>query len=247
MSVCKKLGAIVCGMLCSAVLMAQTSVSLDVGYGNQGYSYMEQEMPAYDGSLPRGQSCYLAPRLGYTWANGVGMGLQLGVGYSSLHYAEGYYDPIVGAWQQSGTTTNDLFSVTASAYLRVRCYAVGSLSLHMELSGSYGMGWGNDIRNERSAIDASYITMRRHTEERSIRARLLPVICYAFGDHVDVDLYLNIMALAFDSTTTDRWPYAVGNMPEVDTPQSTTTEQGFNIGLNALNTSMLTLGFRYNF
>lgn len=228
-------------------LAAQVTMSLDVGYGNKGYDYKWQGLPAYDGRLPRGQSCYLAPRVGYRFSDEVCLGVQLGAGYSSFDYEEGYYDPLSSAWKQTATTNSSMLNAMAKGYLRLRCFGTGNLSLHVELSGAYGMGWGWDTRNEPKALDNSDLTMKRRQTERSLCAQVVPVANYAVSDHWGVDLYLNLAALTFVSTTVEKWPYGVAGVATADQPETETTTQTFDIGLNALNTSLLTIGFGYTF
>ncbi len=243
----KRLLFLVTYLLVFVLAQAQLALSVDVGYGNQGYSYRWQGLPAYDGSLPRGQNCYLAPRVGYQFGDEVSIGLQLGAGYSDFDYEEGYYDPLSSAWQRSATTNSSMLNATAKGYLRLRLFGTSSLSLHVELSGAYGMGWGWETRVESKATADMDLRMKRHRTERSICAQVVPVAYYALNDHWGVDLYLNLAALTFVSTTVEKWPFGVMGMETAQQPESETTTQTFDIGVNALNTRLLTIGFGYRF
>ena len=243
----KRTSVIVCLLLVSSLLRAQVTLSVDLGYSNKGYSYQMQGIPAYNGLLPSGQACYFAPRVGYTFRGEVGIGMQLGVGYSSYDYVDGYYDPEAHGWQQSALTNSSLLAATAKAYMRLRFAEVGAFSFHVELSASYSHGWGTDSRMEYRASDAWKVEMVRRQRLQFLSAQAVPVINYAFGKHVSADLYLNLAALTFSSTTTALWPYGIKNVATTEEPETETTTQEFVVGINALNTNVLTIGFNYTF
>lgn len=229
------------------LLHAQVYLSLDMGYGNKGYGYSEQGVPAYDGSLPKGQSCYIAPEVGYAFNDYVAMGLQLGMDYSAFNYAEGFYDPIEATWQRSATLNSRILTAVARGYLRLCCFTTGNWSLHAEIACSYSMGWGWDTRNEIRALNDTEMRMKRDRTDRSFGVEVVPVASYAISHHVGVDFYLNLASLNFISTTTTLWPYNVGGMAASKKPESETTTQDFNVGINTLNTNLLTIGFYYMF
>lgn len=234
-------------LLVFGLLRAQVNVGLDVGYGNKGYSYTKQGLGAYNKDLPKGQSAYLAPRVGYVWGEVVSVGVQLGAEYSSFDYADGYYDPIGLSWLQSAATNETMFTASARAYLRLRCAGSGRLSLHVEISGIYSLGWGKDTKTEYRSTDGWDVTMFSRLYERQLCAQVLPVINYAFNNHVSMDVYLNLAAVTFASTTTTQWPYVVKDMAAWGDPESVTSQQEFNAGFNSLNASLLTVGFGYTF
>ena len=243
----KKFLTLGCMLAVASILSAQVNLSLDVGYGNRDYDYSVQGLSAYDSSLPRGQSVYFAPRVGYTFERGVGIGVQLGVGYSHYQYLDGFYDPTAQEWRQSAEVDATLLTTSARAYLRVQCVEVGRLTLHVEVSGSYSLGWGYDERTEVRVNDYWKVEMVRNLTERAFYAQAVPVFNYALGKHFGVDLYLNLAALTFSSTTTAQWPYVIKNTDPVEAPETKTTIRDFNVGVNALNTRLLTLGFCYTF
>ena len=236
-----------CMLVAAAIASAQVNLSLDVGYGNRDYDYTAQGLSAYDGGLPRGQSVFIAPRVGYSFGSGVGIGVQLGVGYSSYQYLDGFFDPTAQEWRQSAEVDATLLTSSAKAYLRVRCVDAGRLSLHVEVSGSYSLGWGKDARTEVRVNDYWKVEMVRSLTERAFYAQAVPVFNYVLGKHFGVDLYLNLAALTFSSTTTEQWPYVIKNTEPGEAPETKTTVRDFNVGLNALNTRLLTLGFCYTF
>ena len=226
---------------------AQVNLSMDLGYGNKGYSYSEKGIDAYNGSLPKGQSCYFAPRIGYVLNDEVSMGIRLGVSYSSYDFADGLYDSERLGWQQLSATTQTMLTAKAGAYLRIRCLDAGRLSLHAEIMGSYVMGWGWDQKTEYRATDGWDLKMTSRLAQRSVGVQVVPVANYALGEHVGMDVYLNLAAITFSSTTTSQWPYSIKEYPPVEEPESTTVSQVFDVGVNTLNTSLLTLGFSYTF
>ena len=234
-------------LLVFGLLRAQVNVGLDVGYGNRGYSYTQQGLSAYNKVLPRGQSAYLAPRVGYVWGEAVGIGLQLGAEYSSYDYADGFYDPISLGWQQSAALNETVFKASARAYLRLRCVGSGRLSLHVEVAGIYRLGWGRDTKTEYRATDGWDVAMYSRMYEQQLCAEVLPVINYAFNSHVAMDVYLNLAAVTFGSSTVRQWPYVVKDMVTSGEPESVTNQQLFNVGFNSLNASLLTVGFGYTF
>ena len=231
----------------SSVLLAQVTLSLDLGYSNKGYSYASKGLNAFNGSLPKGQECYLAPRISFALTDGVSLGIQLGAGYSSYDYAEGFYAPTTSGWRQSAAVNQTMLTTSAGAYLRLRCASIDNLSMHIEIAGSYGLGWGWDQRTEYRASDGSDVDMKRRHTEQSLCIQVVPVATYAFSDHVGMDVHLNLAALSFVSTTISQWPYGIKGWPVADAPESKTVEQEFSIGVNALNTSLLTIGFGYTF
>lgn len=231
----------------SWVTMAQVEVSMDLGYGNKGYSYMERGVLAFDGELPKGQEGYFAPKVGFIVSDGVSAGVRLEARYGEYDFAEGYFNPELQGWQQSALTTETMLAVVAGVYLRIRCADRGRLSLHVELMGSYGLGWGQDERTEFKASDSWEVNMTRKTAQRCVNVRVVPVATYALGEHVGVDLYLNLAAISFCTTTLSRWPYRMKDGTTDNDPLSKTVTKVFDIGLNALNTSFLSMGFRYVF
>ena len=239
--------AIGCWLLVSSVLPAQVNLSFDVGYGNRGYRYVEKDINAFDGGLPRGQSCYFAPRIGFVLSDDVTVGVQLGAEYSSYDFVEGFYNTEKLGWQQSATVNQTMLRTSARAFLRLRCLGDGRLSLHVELSGGYGLGWGWDKRTEFRATDGWNLEMQRQVTEQRLCMQVVPVMNYAFSSHVGMDVYLNLVALTFSSTVTEQWPYSIKDYPPVEESESKTTVQEFNVGMNALNTNLLTVGFSYIF
>ncbi len=229
-------------------LAAQVSLSLDMGYGNKGYRYSEQGLGAYDGSLPEGQSCHIVAKAGCLVSDNVALGIQLGIGYSSYNYAQGYYNPTTAAWQRSATLNSRMLTATGGGYMRIRCFTVGHWILHAEIVGAYRMGWGRDISNEVRALNGTEMRITRLSTERALCAQVVPVASYAISHHVGVDFYLNLAALTFTSTTTQLWPYGTGTSSADGTPpERETTAQHFDVGINTLNTSLLTIGFSYTF
>ena len=220
---------------------------MDLGYGNKGYSFMERGLLAFDGELPKGQEGYFAPKLGFAVSDEVSAGVRLGVRYGSYSFAEGYFNPEVHGWQQSALTAETLLAVSAGAYLRIRCVNMGRLGLHIEVMGSYGLGWGQDERTEYKASDSWEVEMTRKTTQRYMNLQVVPVATYALGEHVGVDLYLNLASISFCTTTLLRWPYHMKDGTTDIDPLSKTVTQEFSIGLNAQNTSLLSIGFRYAF
>ena len=239
--------AIGCLLLVSSVTMAQVDLSVDLSYGNKGYSYMERGLHAFNGELPKGQECYLAPRVGFTVSEGVSVGVRLAARYSSYDFAEGYFDPEVYGWQRSALTTETMVAASAGAYLRIRCANMGRLSLHVEVIGSYGLGWGQDVRKEYRAVDGWEMEMTRRAAQRCVSVQVVPVASYTLGDRVSVDWFLNLAAVTFGSTTVSRWPYRIENGIADEDPESKTVTREFAIGLNSLNTSLITMGVRYCF
>ena len=233
--------------LVSAVAWGQAEVSCGLGYGNRGYSYAEKGLEAYDGSLPRGQECYVASRVGW-WSEDVYcVGLRLSASFSDYGFVEGYYDPVAAGWQQSARREVSGLEVSGGAYVRFCLLRSGGVGLYAELSGSYGMGWGWDERTEFSAVDGSELAARRRTTQRGWCAQLLPVFDYALGSHVRVEASLNVVALTVGSRTTVCWPYLAAGGSGGDVPVSETTEQVFDVGVNRHNASVVTLGFTYRF
>lgn len=243
----KKTFVICCLLLVTSVLDAQVYVSFDVGYGNKGYSYVEQGSFAFNGDLPKGWDCYFAPKVGFAVSDEVSVGVQLGAGYSSYEYATGFYDPVQQGWAKSAEVVSDVLSATAKAFLRLRCVGSGRLSLHVEIAGGYGMGWGWDKKTEYRATDSWDIDMKRQMKERRLFAQVVPVANYAFSEHVGLDVYLNLVALTFGSTITERWRYGIKGYAADELPETRTKVQEFQVGVNALNTQLLTVGFNYRF
>lgn len=243
----KRTLVIVCFLWMPVLLRAQMTLSLDLGYGNRGYSYQWQGLSAYNGDLPKGQSCSLAPRVGVRVSEGVEIGLQLGVDYSSDRYTDGFYNPVQSQWQQSATTNVDKLGASARGYVRVLCWRGGSLSLHLEMAAMYGMSWGWEHRNEMRAVELNELLTSRRQRERCMAVQLLPVATYVVSDHVEVDCRINLWALTLGSVTSYQWPFAVDGVATNPLPESTTTQQLFDFGVNALNGRLFTLGFSYVF
>ena len=88
-----------CLLLPASSLLAQVSVSVDVGYGNKGYTYQSKGINAFDGSLPRGHNYYFAPRIGFLVSDGLRMGVQIGASYSSYDYVDGFFDSERLVWK----------------------------------------------------------------------------------------------------------------------------------------------------
>ena len=244
---CKRILLFCVYFLVFAFAWAQVEVSVDLGYSNRGYNYSEKGLEAYDGTLPKGQSCYFAPRVGYWFGEQFGMGVRLGVGYSRDGYVDGYYDPVTVGWRQSARRNCDLLEVSGGMYMRFCCLRSGRLGLYAEVSGGYGWGWGWDMRTEYSAIDGSDLVSRRSTTRRSWSAQVLPVFNYELGKQVGFDVCLNFAALTIGSRTTTCWPFEVAGGGSVDEPVSETTEGVFSVGVNMLNTNVVTLGFVFKF
>lgn len=239
--------AMACLLLPASSLLAQVSVSVDVGYGNKGYTYQSKGINAFDGSLPRGHSYYFAPRIGFLVSDGLRMGVQLGASYSSYDYVDGFFDSERLVWKQSSLLKQTVTTASATAFVRFRCLSEGQLSLHLEVSGTYGLGWGQDNKTEYRITDGSELDMQRQLKQRRLVAQVVPVLCYSFNKHIEMDVYLNLAALSFSNITTKQWPYIIKNYTPAEDSETTNTQQEFNIGVNALNSSSLTVGFGYTF
>ena len=235
-------------LLVLTTLAAQVNLSLDLGYSNKSYRCSVYQAEAYDGSLPKGMSCQIAPRLGFQINDDVAVGIQLGMLFSDYDYTEGFYNSEYEEWQRTATTSNRMIAAMARGYMRIRCFTVGDWSLHAEIAGEYSRGWGRENRSEVRFQSSSEVVRLRHTTSHTFCAQVLPVASYSVSRRVEVDLYLNLAAVTYTSTTTELWPsYTSGSATEEVFPEKTTTTHDFDIGLNSLNTSLISIGFRYVF
>ena len=226
---------------------AQTNLSLDIGYSNTGYSHTFRNEAAFDATLPRGQEARIAPRIGFRFGENLAAGLQIEVAYSSYTFTDGFYNPVNTTWEESATTDETLLSASAGAYLRLRLAQAGRLSLHLELSGSYAIGFGSEIRTETRVGDGNMVRTMRRRQQNTITARLVPVAEYAFNSHISAEARFNLTALAFTATRTLRWPYGTVSHVRGADPESQTDTRQFGIGLNTLHASPVTLGLSYTF
>lgn len=241
-------------LLCVGVAVhAQWGVSANAGFGCSSHSCAEDGLEAFDSALPQGWALDFAPRVAYAFGRRLSAGIDLGLGYSSYRYTDGFYSPLTEAWERSEILHKELYSGAVGLFARLQVRSWGRLALHAELSGRYRMAFGT-VTTTQYAKDAfgemEEVKSRSRVWQQQISWRLVPVVGYllgpADGPHCSVELYLNFVSAAFAHTDTrtfegKRWR-GVGS--EADSQRVT---DDFGIGLRLLDANPLGVGFAYFF
>lgn len=236
-------------MMAFCVAEAQVSVTADLGFSRDGYSFTRSGANAFDNSLPRGWNFSFSPRAGYSLNDDVTVGLQLGVGYSDYTYTDGFFDPLVGTWRQSQVRQVSQLDLSAGAFVRMKAMAWGKLSLHAELLASYGHGFGKVVTTEYEVHTMWDVKVSQRCGTGLFEMLLTPVVNYAFTEHIGMDVYVNLLSLSYSRTRERLYGQTV---PDARTNAdaeivSETVVSHFGVGVNALHTSLITLGVGYKF
>lgn len=245
----KKTSALLLLLCLFAVAKAQLSVSTNLSYNNSNYSYSEKGQAAFDRTLPQGFSLAFAPRVGYTFANHLTLGIDLGFGYSDIAHTDGFYNPNTMEWEQSELQQEVVLDANAGLFVRKRLFAWGSLSLHAEGGIGYGMGFGTHTLtqyayNSWGVLDRVVTSHKVRTGRFALQ--LVPVFNYAFSRHFSMDAYLDFASLVFTSETRTLFGEK-SELSDGSQVYSHTVTNDFNIGVRSLTTRLLTLGFSYTF
>lgn len=243
----KKLLAVVSLVALSIAAHAQWNISADLSFSSTNYSYNRQGLEAFNSNLPSGMKAMFNPHFGYVFNDIFEMGVELGIGNLKYSYADGYYDPIGDAWQQMSADDETMLTFSASLYASFCCARFGRLTLHAEVSAGYGYGFGKLAHTEFHASDNWKITTVADVQRQLLYAEVVPVFRYAFNSHISMDVSLNIVSAAVCRIVDKQWtPYNPDDIYE-SSLESVTTTTDFGVGMNALNTNLLSIGFCYLF
>lgn len=248
----KRFGLIILLLGIGLMAHAQWGISANLSYGTKGYQHTQGGLASFDNTLPKGHEFNFSPRLGFSINGAVELGIDLGIGNSNYTYSNGIYNPNNETYFESPKTTYSLFTYSAGGYLRVRVGDWGKLTLHLEASAGYRYGLGV-ITNVEQRAHPSYgssetITTVKALVINQMYATITPVFNYSLGKHASLDAYLNFASLMFDRTHSCNYSDYYSNRGIEDKYlESETTTHEFNIGLQALTTSLISLGFSYIF
>lgn len=243
----KRLLAIALFVTFSVAVHAQWNVSADVSFSSTSYSYNRQGLDAFNSNLPSGMEAQFNPHIGYAFNGVFEMGVELGIGNLKYSYADGCYDPLVDAWKQMSADDKTMLTFSASLYASFCCVNFGRLTLRAEVAGGYGYGFGKLVHTEFHASDGWEIATAADVQRHLLFAQVVPVFNYAFNNHFSMDVYLNIFSASVNRFVDKQW--APRNTSDIGESmlESVTATTDFGVGMNALNTNLLSLGFRYSF
>ena len=243
----KRLIFIVVALSICCALHAQVGVTADLSFGCDKYSFTRGGVNAFDKTLPQGSSFRFSPRVSYGLKDGVEVGLQLGVGHSVYSYTDGFYDPIAELWRQSQVRKLSQLDLSAGAFVRGQIATFGNLTLHLELLASYGRSYGNVTTTEYDATSMWEVVVSQRCNTGRFDVMVTPVIHYALTEHVGMDAYINALSLSYSRARQTLFGREVPQSYQDPEVSSETVTSHFGVGLNALNTSLITLGVGYSF
>ena len=222
---------------------AQVTLAGNLSFSQTGYSRSE----GFDATLPQGMAFTFAPQVGIQLGERVMTGIRLGISNSIYTYTDGFYDRDQGKWNISSEEDRTLMKAIGALFMRMRCIEWGDLSLHLEFSGGYAYGMGASTKKE-YRTDGTTFKINRKYNLGQIEVKVVPVVSLALSPHAGIDLYADLLSLAYSRTTaTYRLPV---NLTETSVDAGvdyTLTTSGFDAGLHTLTATLLSLGFHYRF
>lgn len=243
----KRLLAITALLTVATLVSAQISVGANLSFSLKGYRYSEQNLQAYNNNLPSGQTFEVAPRIGFAVSDKLVLGADLGYMNNSVAYTNGHYDVLNAAWVSTSTTQTRTHVYSAGLFARYMVHDFGRLSIHAEASAAFAYGSGVERNTQYSANYSEPLVFCRNITDRQLRLQIVPVFVYSFGNRFTMDMYMNFASLAFVHNNQQVSGLYKENS-RFDPPVGTeTATYDFDLGVRTLGTSLLSLGFSYNF
>ena len=246
----RRLFGIILLMFFALTASAQWTLSADLSYSSSNYNYTRGSIPAFNSELPKGHTFAVSPRVGYVLSDIYEAGLQLSYVTDDYEYTHGYYVDDKREWLVDAVTDKSFITFGASAYLRATCCRHGALSACFEFVAGYAFGYGGDYVTSYSASNGREINSRYDKRGSQFSFQVVPVLNYAFNAHISLDAYINALSLCYLRNATTTFCNGIDmdgyDIPDPQVYDKTVTSQ-FDLGLHALNTSLVTLGIGYQF
>ena len=223
---------------------AQVFLSANVSYTRSDYNRSQ----GFDNTMPQGMEAEFAPQAGFCLGEKVKAGIRASATYSQYTYTDGYYDRDNSQWVPSSTDDRTLLTIGGGVFLRFRLVETGSISFHLELSGGYSYGIGASTLVEERATESFPIKTRRDYTLQAIEVKLVPVVTFALSQHTGIDLYADLLTLAYRRhTETHMLPIDLLETSRSAGVDYTLTHSGIETALRTQNARLITLGFYYQF
>lgn len=226
------------------VATAQLSLAGNLSYSQTGYTLSK----GFDGSQPKGMALTFSPQAGIRFNGRYMAGIRLGISNSIYTYVDGYYDRDQGNWTTSMEEDRTLFKVSGALFLRLRCAGWEKLSLHIEFSGGYAYGMGVSTQSQHRVLDGSVFKVRNAYNLGQIELKAMPVVTYEHTSHFGIDLYVDLLSLAYRRTATNYMqPVDITETSPKNNLDYTLTTSDLEIGIQSLSANLLSIGFYYSF
>lgn len=193
-----------------------------------------------------------APKFGYNLNDKMHVGVVLGfsntVEKDYSNYQTFYRDhKDFEGWHK--TTTNSFY---LAPYFRYTAFSYNKLSCFVEAQLTYMHAPKNKFHTYNTAIagvlDSRDETVEGNTTTSSLAVTIVPGVNYRFSNHFSADLYIDIIGLAFTSTTAHYKNTVAGTVTEWT---NTIKDFGCIANLNAEtlddHLNLFRLGFNYHF
>ena len=238
-------GAVLLLMLATSLTAsAQLSLAGNLSYSQTGYTLSK----GFDSSQPKGMALSFSPQVGIRFNERCMAGIRLGVSNSIYSYVDGYYDRDKDSWMTSMEEAKTLMKASGALFLRLRCVEWERMSLHLEISGGYAYGMGASTKSQYRVLDGSVFKVRNTYNLGQIELKVVPVVTYELSSHFGMDLYVNLLSLAYRRTTTNYMqPVDITETSHKNVLDHTLTTSDFDIGIQSLSSDLLSIGLYYSF
>ena len=113
---------------------------------------------------------------------------------------------------------------------------------------AYAYGMGTSTKSQYRVLDGSVFKVRNTYNLGQIELKVVPVVTYELSSHFGMDLYVNLLSLAYRRTTTNYMqPVDIPETPPKNVLDHTLTTSDFDIGIQSLSSDLLSIGLYYSF
>ena len=236
------------GLLTLALVgRAQYTVTANLSFSSDGYASWQSGIESTDPTLPKGFSLGVHPRVGLELTPTIRLGAQLGFDYAKYTYIDGYCHPERAVWVQTRQIDKPSIRFGAGLFLRKQILSLGKISLHAELNVYYSIEILNILTTEYNTLSGWPVEIKKKNLARQFDMYVVPVLNYPLSEHLDLDLYLNLVAISYTHVNTKLENIETDFRGDTPTVVSQDKTNHIYFGVNSQASKVVTLGLGYTF